>query len=169
LRPAEQLEEVADALAPIREAAGLEPSPTGGTYEWLYLDPCPPSLQFTHADAIARRQPIRPTPPRASSKQSPAWLPELGAPVIYITLGTVTAAADSEFLQMAIAATSDRDLEVVVTVGPFGDPAAVGDQSANVRVERFVPQHELLAHCVGAITNGGAGSTLGALSAGVPL
>jgi UDP:flavonoid glycosyltransferase YjiC (YdhE family) len=170
IRPPEQVEAAARAMAPIRQAAGLEPSTSGGAYEWLYVDPCPPSLQLAHADAVARRQLIRPAAPRASAQQRPAWLDGLGDRVVYITLGTVSAfASDIEFLQSAIAATRDEDVEVVVTVGPQGDRAMLGELPATVHVERFVPQAEVLAHCLLAVTNGGSGSMLGALSGGVPL
>jgi UDP:flavonoid glycosyltransferase YjiC (YdhE family) len=170
MRPREQVEAATRALAPIWERAGLEPSASGGAYEWLYLDPCPPSLQFAHADEVASRHPIRPVTPRRSTDEPPAWLRELGDRVVYVTLGTVAAfTADTEFLRAATEAARDEDVEVVVTVGPHGDPAALGEQPANVHVERFVPQSEVLAHCVAAVTNGGSGSMLGALSAGVPL
>jgi UDP:flavonoid glycosyltransferase YjiC (YdhE family) len=36
-------------------------------------------------------------------------------------------------------------------------------------VHRYIPQERLLPHCVGVVTNGGAGSILGALSFGLPL
>lgn len=170
MRPREQVEAATRALAPIWEQAGLESSASGGAYEWLYLDPCPPSLQFAHADEVASRHPIRPATPRPSADTRPAWLSGLGDRVAYVTLGTVaTFTADTEFLKAATEALRDEDVEVVVTVGPHGDPAALGEQPASVHVERFVPQSEVLAHCVVAVTNGGSGSMLGALSAGVPL
>jgi UDP:flavonoid glycosyltransferase YjiC (YdhE family) len=149
-RPSEQVAAAARALAPIRQAAGLEPSASGGAYEWMYLDPCPPSLQLAQADPIALRQPIRPAAPRASAQQRPDWLDGLGDRVVYITLGTISAfASDIEFLQSAITAAREENVEIVVTVGPQGDPAMLGEQPA--------------------VTNGGSGSTLGALSRGVPL
>ncbi len=170
MRPGEQVESAARALAPIWRQAGLEPSATGGAYEWLYLDPCPPSLQFVHADEVGSRRLIRPAAPRSSTRKAPAWQSALGQRVVYVTLGTSPAfTQDTEFLRAMIAATRDEDVEIVVTVGPTGDPAALGEQPANVHVERFVSQADVLAHCVVAVTNGGSGSMLGALGAGVPL
>jgi UDP:flavonoid glycosyltransferase YjiC (YdhE family) len=173
LRPRDQVEAAARALVPIWRSAGLEPSPSGGAYEWLYLDPCPASLQFSQVQDIANRQAIRPSAPRASAPRAqrpPGWLERLGDRVVYITLGTVSAfTSDVDFLQIAIDALQGEDVEVVLTVGPQGDPAALGDQPGSVHIERFVPQADVLPHCLLAVTNGGSGSTLGALSAGVPL
>jgi MGT family glycosyltransferase len=77
--------------------------------------------------------------------------------------------ADVEFFRAAIVAAHDHDVEVVVTVGPAGDPAALGPLPDGVYVERYLPQNELLPHCAAVISNGGSGSTLGALAVGVPL
>jgi MGT family glycosyltransferase len=57
----------------------------------------------------------------------------------------------------------------VVTVGREIDPATLGPQPGHVRVERYVPQAALLAHCDVTISHGGSGSTIGALAAGVPM
>jgi UDP:flavonoid glycosyltransferase YjiC (YdhE family) len=170
MRPGEQVEIAARALAPIWRQAGLEPSATGGAYEWLYLDPCPPSLQFAYADQVGSRRLIRSAEPRSSTLSRPAWQAALGDRVVYVTLGTSPSfTRDTAFLGAVIAAIRDEDVEIVVTVGPTGDPAALGAQPANVYVERFVSQADVLAHCVAAVTNGGSGSTLGAMGAGVPL
>ncbi len=40
---------------------------------------------------------------------------------------------------------------------------------AHVRVERFVPQAQVLPSCAAVLTHGGSGTTLGALAHGVPL
>ena len=128
MRPREQVEAATRALAPIWERAGLAPSPSGGAYEWLYLDPCPPSLQFAYADEVTSRHSIRPAAPRPSADEEPPWLGGLSDRVVYMTLGTVAAfTADTEFLRAAIASIRDEDLEVVVTVGPHGDPAALAN------------------------------------------
>jgi UDP:flavonoid glycosyltransferase YjiC (YdhE family) len=38
-----------------------------------------------------------------------------------------------------------------------------------VRIERWVPQQDVLGHASAAVVHGGSGSTLGAIAAGVPL
>jgi MGT family glycosyltransferase len=78
-------------------------------------------------------------------------------------------ANDLDLLRMILAALEGHDIDIVVTVGRDGDPGALGPQPQNVHIERFVPQGAVLPHCKAAITNGGAGSMLGALTVGVPL
>ena len=43
------------------------------------------------------------------------------------------------------------------------------DVSPNVRVERFVPQAQVLGSCAAVVSHGGSGTMLGALAAGLPL
>jgi MGT family glycosyltransferase len=143
----------------------------GGAYQWLYLEPCPPSLQPPDTDEVPCERPIRPgSAPPCSEENAPDWLEHLGGPVVYITLGTVPYfAADVEFFRAAIAAACEQDLEVVVTVGPAGDQAVLDPQPESVHVERYLPQAQVLPYCGVVVSNGGSGSMLGALAAGVPL
>jgi len=172
LRPHALVDVATEALRPLWHAHGQEPRATGGAYEWLYLDPCPPTLQLPHASDVAvlhRIQPVSSSPPAGTAL--PLWLDRMeGRRAVYVTLGTVpTFASDPAFFAAAIEALRDEDLELVVTVGPYGDPDAFGEQPSHVHIERFVPQAAVLPHCAAAITNGGSGATLGALAAGVPV
>jgi MGT family glycosyltransferase len=58
---------------------------------------------------------------------------------------------------------------VLFTVGSEFAPDTLGEMPANVRVERFVPQDDVLPHAAAALCHGGSGSVLGALAAGVPM
>ena len=51
----------------------------------------------------------------------------------------------------------------------LADPAELGEQPAHVRVERFLPQSELLASCDAVVSHAGSGTVIGALAYGVPL
>jgi MGT family glycosyltransferase len=88
-------------------------------------------------------------------------------PLVYVTLGTVYARAD--VFRHIIGALAGEPVDVIITVGSHGDPIALGAVPGNVRVERFVPQDELLPACSAVITHGGAGSMLGALTFGCPI
>ena len=59
-------------------------------------------------------------------------------------------------------------VEVVATVGAEIDPAELGPLPPHVRVERFLPQSEILARCSAVVSHGGSGSVLGALAHGLP-
>jgi UDP:flavonoid glycosyltransferase YjiC (YdhE family) len=169
-RPSALVDEVGEAMAPLWRGRGLEPDPCNGTYRWLYVDPCPPSLQSAHAETIGTRHLMRPVPLSVPPSQVPDWLGALKRPAVYVTLGTVPKFADDQiFFTSAIEALANADVEVIVTVGPQGDPAAFQSQSPGVHVERFIPQAAVLPHCIAAITNGGSGATMGALTHGVPV
>ena len=58
---------------------------------------------------------------------------------------------------------------VLVTVGRHADPAELGPLPANVHVERWVAQASVMPHAAAMVAHGGAGTTLAALAAGVPL
>jgi UDP:flavonoid glycosyltransferase YjiC (YdhE family) len=61
------------------------------------------------------------------------------------------------------------DVNVLVTVGPFLDPAAIAADPRRVRAECFDLLDLVLDRCALAAVHGGAGTTLAALGRGVPL
>ena len=56
-----------------------------------------------------------------------------------------------------------------MTIGRHVDPDALGPLPANVRVERWVDQGEVMPHAAAMVGHGGSGGTLAALAAGVPI
>jgi len=170
MRPPEMVSAAAAALEPMWRAHGLEPDATGGAYRWLYLDPCPPSLQFPYAASVQVAHLVRPEIARSRQPASGLdWIDSVHRPIVYVTLGTAPRfAGDLEFFQIVIAALAG-EVELVITVGPEGNADALGSLPNGVHVERFIPQAALLPHCALLISNGGSGSTLGALSHGVPI
>ncbi|WP_342775374.1 glycosyltransferase [Nocardioides litoris] len=60
------------------------------------------------------------------------------------------------------------DVDVVATVGTGIDPADLGPQPPHVRVERFVPQDEVLPAVDLVVSHGGSGSLVAALAHGLP-
>jgi UDP:flavonoid glycosyltransferase YjiC (YdhE family) len=156
-----------EAAAPFWRSHGLVPHPLGGTYSYLYLDVCPPSLQAAEAVPGAV-QAIRTVETRAPATQLP-WLDALrGRPIVYITLGTVYN-QNLDVFRALLDGLRDEALNLVVTVGRQTDPAMLGRQPSNILVRQYIPQEELLSHCAAVVTHGGAGSTLGALAFGLPL
>ena len=130
------------------------------------LDPCPPSLQLPYADAP--RIPIRSVAWRGSETALPAWLVDPGPrPRVYLTLGTVSFGA-VEILRRTASEIATLDVDLLVAVGPEGDPAALAGLPANVHVERFVPQADVLGRVDLIVHHGGTGTVLAALEAGLP-
>jgi UDP:flavonoid glycosyltransferase YjiC (YdhE family) len=92
-------------------------------------------------------------------------------PLVPISFGTVVP-TDGHYpglFRAAIDAVAALPVRVVVTIGRQADPAALGLLPENVRVEPWVPIAELLAGAAAFVTHGGAGTTLAALTAGVPM
>jgi UDP:flavonoid glycosyltransferase YjiC (YdhE family) len=130
------------------------------------LDIWPPSLRDPGVTLVPTRIPLRPV-----AWNEPGSLPAVARaprtrPLVYLTLGTVAYGA-VEVMRAAIDGLSALPVDVLVAVGP-GDPAALGRLPETVRVERFVPQAELLPHVDLVVHHGGTGTMLGALAAGLP-
>lgn len=157
-----------EAAAPFWRAHGLDPHPTAGLYEHLYLDICPPSL---HIPAISDLKAVQPVgqPKMIVSASDVPWLDDFDdRPIVYVSLGTVWN-RDPGVFGTLLEGIRGEELNVVVTVGVNNDPSMLGPQPPNVVVHRFIPQGLLLPRCSAVITHGGAGSALGALSFGIPL
>jgi UDP:flavonoid glycosyltransferase YjiC (YdhE family) len=158
LLPASRVARARDSMAGLWRAHGMEPRPYAGTYDHLYVDIYPPSLQgaSAHLGAVALVRPAEPIEPDGAAD-----------PLVYVTLGTVFN-DDLALFQTAVEAARELGIRVVVTLGPGKDPAALGPQPSHVTVEQFIPQAELLPACAAVVSHGGSGTFLAALAAGVP-
>lgn len=130
------------------------------------LDPVPPSLRRQAGPGLERLA-IRPVPFSEATGGIPRWL-SVPAPRqrVYLTLGTVSFGA-VEVLRYAVAELAALDVDVLVAVGPDGEQAALGDVPANVHVERFVSQPEVLPLVDLVVHHGGTGTALAVLAAGL--
>jgi len=134
----------------------------GAVLPGTYLDPMPAALQ-NPVPLPEGRSPIRSVP---WAPDMPSWVPPARR-TVYVTLGTVAFGA-VEVLRGAVLETAAHDVDVLVAVGPKGDPALLGELPPNVRLERFVPQASVFEHVDLAVHHGGAGTMLGAYAAGLP-
>lgn len=160
--PLAALEAAGEALLPLWEQVGEQPLPYAGAFAGLYVDMSPPSFAWEQPLGES----VRLSPAPAPAGAPPAWLADLGRPLVYVTLGTVF--NDPAVLRQLIAGL-DGVPAALVTTGRSVDPASLGAVPAHVRVESFVPQDRVLPACAVAVAHGGSGSTLGALAHGVPL
>ena len=112
--------------------------------------------------------PIRSVAYNEAGAEVPAWLTATPTrPRVYLTLGTVSFGA-VEVLGRAIAEIAALAVDVLVTVGPEGDPASLGEVPDNVHVERFVAQSAVLPLIDLIVHHGGTGTVLSALEVGLP-
>jgi UDP:flavonoid glycosyltransferase YjiC (YdhE family) len=159
------------AEAPLRElwrTEDLELPPWGGRYDDLYLHPFPPS--FGPASLPATFQPMRPMGfDGVDDGQPPAWLSELGVSrrCVYVTFGTEVGVV-APFGVVAQAFADLDDVDVVLTVGRDHDPDAVAPRPKNVRVERYVPQRQVLERASLLVSHAGSGAVLGGAVRGIP-
>jgi UDP:flavonoid glycosyltransferase YjiC (YdhE family) len=133
-----------------------------------YLDICPPRLRDPAATEPARRISMRPVALVEPGDEVPAWVAaERSRPLVHATLSSYVAPA-ADPLRAIAAGLGMLDVDALVTVGPDGDPAALGRQPESVRVERFVPHGVLLPHLDAVVHHCGSGIMLGAFAQGLP-
>jgi UDP:flavonoid glycosyltransferase YjiC (YdhE family) len=161
---------MAERVAPLWRAAGLDPDPHAGLYRGRYLDPSPPGLRADRGAAEPVAEPMRPEIPGDPAAALPGWAAALGArPVVLVSLGTVPLFNQPAAFGALLDGLAAEDVDVVVTVGELNDPAALGERPANVHVERWLPLAPLLPRCAAVVCHAGSGTTLAALTAGLPL
>jgi UDP:flavonoid glycosyltransferase YjiC (YdhE family) len=166
LLPEHRVAAAGEAVAHLWRAHGLEPRPYAGSYDHLYLDIYPPSLRFGSYGHVPQVQPLRPVPFDVVGGIPAEPVVAGDRPLVYLTFGTVF--NDPRLFSSAVAGVAGLDVDVLVTVGPAGDPAALGPVPPNVRVERYVPQTSVLPHCAVVASHAGSGTFLAALGLGIP-
>jgi UDP:flavonoid glycosyltransferase YjiC (YdhE family) len=101
----------------------------------------------------------------------PAWWADTGAPLVYVSFGTVLGRMSfaGEAYRAVIDAVTGLDARVLVTTGRGFDPSRLRDVPGNMHVEAWVDQADVLGEAGLVVCHGGSGTTYGALAAGVPL
>lgn len=166
---------VAGPLDELRVEAGLPPRRGHpDAFGALRLTMAPAALdQATPADrAPLRFRPALTPPDPAGALPTLAWAAAGGAPLVYLTLGSVAPSEHMPFFPAlyrdAIAALARLPIRLLVTLGDDRPVDALGPLPPNVRVERWLPQDAVLRHATAVVVHGGYGSTLGALAHGRP-
>ncbi len=137
-----------------------------------YLVPSAPEYDYERTDlppSVHYMGPLLWDKPKAAP--TPAWLASLPGkrPLVYVTEATV-GTEDPFLLKVALEAFRDAPFDVVMTAGKQRDAKVCAELSAaNIRVEPYIPQSDLLPKASVMITLGGSGGVLAALQAGVPL
>lgn len=159
----------AQHVATLWHAVGLEAAPQAGLYDHLYLHPLPEALEPTpDATTLHRMRPLG-FDGADDGDEAPAWLEEFGRdrPGLYVTFGTVFGGGAP--WEAVLSAARALDVDVLLTVGPHGDPSRVSHRSEpRVRAERYVPQRAVLARAAMLASHTGSGAMIGAASAGIP-
>jgi zeaxanthin glucosyltransferase len=96
------------------------------------------------------------------------WQRLTGEPLIYASMGTLQNGLESVFRAIAEAATSHRNVQLVLSIGGYLDLEEIGPLPSNAVVVRHAPQLELLKRASVCITHAGLNTVLEALAHGVP-
>ena len=155
-----ELELMDDAVCPMWRAFGRRPPGLAGVYRGFTADVWPRGLKVRDIDSGARRS-LRPCP-LPTRPQQPTEVP-----TVYVTLGTLYGGATAVFAEV-LRGLASAPVQVVVTVGVDQDPTALDGIAANARIERYVPQQDLLPTCSVVVHHGGSGTMFGALAHGLP-
>jgi hypothetical protein len=160
------LDLVADAVSPIWREFGLDVPPGAGLYSGTTLTICPPSLDPTGIE-LHDAQPLRPAPlPVTEPHGLPVSFDNPGHPLVYLTLGTFSN-NDLDLFRLVLQALKDEPVNVLATIGRDNDASALAPLPVNARVERFVPQADVLPHCAAVVHHAGAGMMFGVLAHGL--
>jgi UDP:flavonoid glycosyltransferase YjiC (YdhE family) len=148
------------------------PALTGTIFDSPFIELCPPSLQRDAVAAFRNRVPMRPGSGDVMPGERLPWSAERLAALphestVHVTLGTLFHHNTAVF-RTALDGLSELPVNVIVTVGPGGDPASLGPQPAHVLVTEFVAHELLLPHCTAIISQGGPATILAALDHGLP-
>ncbi|WP_433056997.1 glycosyltransferase [Dactylosporangium sp. CS-033363] len=146
---------LAERLDENRAAHGLAADPDLAMLDrHLVISPVPPSFR----PAACTMQPMPPVPPKPTDP-----------PTVYLTLGTIFNTESGDLFARLLAGFRTLPVQLIVTVGAAIDPAELGEQPGNVRVERYVPQADLLPRCSAVVSHAGSGTVIGALAHGLPM
>jgi MGT family glycosyltransferase len=161
---------VAEPLARHRKQFGLPPDPeVEMPFRYLHLCFTPPSWDGSSATRPRNAHFLRHISTVARGAQLPDWVEGLpDRPTVLASLGTVFNKTPG-VLEAIVDALAEEPINVIVAIGRDRDPSSLGPQPDHVRLEAYVPQPLVLAHCDAFVTHGGFNSVKEALSSGVPM
>jgi UDP:flavonoid glycosyltransferase YjiC (YdhE family) len=161
---------VAAPLARHRERFGLPPDPDNlMPFRYLHLCFTPPAWDGSAASRPANTRFLRHTNATKAGVSLPEWVEQLpDRPTVLASLGTVFNSTPG-VLEAIIEGLASEPVNLVVAIGPDGDPTRFGPLPPGVRLEPYVAQPLLLSRCAAFVTHAGFNSVKESLIAGVPM
>jgi hypothetical protein len=159
-----------EPLADLRWRAGLPADDRGGFAADATLSLVPAGFDDTEliGDApIARfRDPSR----DLGDARLPEPWGDPEAPLVYVSFGSVTATVGpfGSVYPGVVDALAEYPARILLTTGEGLDPASLGTVPANLHVERWWPQADVMPAAGAVVGHGGFGTTMTALASGVP-
>ena len=172
--PPEFLDAIVASAAPRFEARGFEVPARLPAGRWV-LETCPDDLGASQTPTKAERWTLRPEahqgPAGEENPDATVPAPTPGRPRVLISLGSHFAAPEvvGKLLDDLSSATPPLNVGFLATTLPGADTAGVSHRPGSGTVVPFQPLSRLLKGVTAAVIHGGAGTTLGCLSEGIPL
>ena len=162
--------QLAEPLGRLRAAVDLPEDPeVQMPYRYLHLCFTPPRWDGPEARFPATAHFLRHTNPSRPGEALPAWVGRLpDRPTVLVSLGTVFHRTPGLY-EAIVEGLRAEPINLLVAVGRDQDPSRLGHQPPNVRIERYLPQTQLLPRSDLFVTHGGFNSVKEALSFGVPM
>jgi UDP:flavonoid glycosyltransferase YjiC (YdhE family) len=134
-----------------------------------YLQLCPPALGSVQGTIWQDVVALRPMPPgRVAEPELVRRLERMPYDrSVLITLGTVYG-GNTAALVKAVDALQDLGVNLIVAVGPEGDPSLLGRRGNHILAERLVPLASVLERCTIVVSQGGSGVMFGAMAHALP-
>ena len=159
-------------LDALRAHAGLSPDEGASLRAEPVFSSFPASLDVVPGGS-RMRPPFRARVVEEAPSAAPAvWAPAGDPrPLVYITFGTIAGsmAHVRSIYRTALDAVADLPVRALLTTGRGLEAGALGAIPANVHVEAWVPQRDVLPRVAALVCHGGSGTLLGGLAAGLPM
>ena len=135
---------LADAVAAIGRSPLLTLAPAS------FDGPDPPAVIRRYRQVLV---------PEQLAEAERSWLEAAGAPLVYVTFGSVAAGSRSfpALMRSALAALARLEVRALATVGERADPTQFGHPPSNVRVARWVPQAQVLGRAAAMLATAASG------------
>ncbi|HXU82927.1 MAG TPA: glycosyltransferase [Polyangia bacterium] len=160
---------VREPIDRLRQDAGLPPDEGASLGSEPVFTAFPASLDGPAGES--QRAPFRSRPRDDGPTADGTWATGDGRPLVYITFGTIAGGVQSAHAayRAALDAVAELPVSALLTTGRGLPADALGTIPANVRVEPWVPQRDVLPHVAALVCHAGSGTLVGALGAGVPM
>jgi UDP:flavonoid glycosyltransferase YjiC (YdhE family) len=98
-------------------------------------------------------------------------MPDGDKPFLFMTFGTVAGRSERvrNAYRVLLEAVGSLPVKALLTTGPVMPREELGVIPDNVRVERFVPQVEIMPYTSAVVCHGGSGTLLSTLATGCPV
>jgi UDP:flavonoid glycosyltransferase YjiC (YdhE family) len=163
---------VAAPIDALRVVAGLAPDKGASLRAEQVFSSFPASLDVVPADSLMRAPFRARVVEEAPSSASAPWArTDDSRPLVYITFGSQVGTIPEYRLiyRSSLDAVADLPVRALLTTGRNFDSGVLGAIPANVHVEAWIPQRDVLPRASALVCHGGSGTLLGALAAGLPM